>query len=51
MTTESNRDRGDLCLKRLRNADDLIERYVANGILPGAVTLVARHGEIVHFKT
>jgi CubicO group peptidase (beta-lactamase class C family) len=51
MTTESNPDRGNLCLKRLRNADDLIERYVAAGILPGAVTLVARHGEIVHFKT
>jgi len=37
--------------KRLRNADELIERYVADGILPGAVTLVARHGKIVHLHT
>lgn len=41
----------ELCPDRLRNADELIERYVASGILPGAVTLVARRGEIVHFKT
>lgn len=46
----SGKDPG-LCPKRLRNADELIERYVADGILPGAVTLVARHGKIVHLKT
>jgi len=40
-----------LCPQRLRNAEELIERYVADGILPGAVTLVARKGEIVHLKT
>lgn len=36
---------------RLRRIDDLIERYISDGILPGAVTLVARKGEIVHLKT
>jgi len=40
-----------LCPKRLRNADELIERYVSDGILPGAITLVARRGQIVRFKT
>jgi CubicO group peptidase (beta-lactamase class C family) len=35
---------------RLRNAENLIQRYVGDGILPGAVTLVARKGEIVYLK-
>lgn len=37
--------------KRLKNADDLIKRYVDGGILPGAVTLVARKGKVVHLNT
>ena len=39
-----------LCPNRLRNADELIERYIARGILPGAVTLVARRGKVVHLN-
>ncbi len=39
-----------LCPIRLQNVDDLIARYVAQGILPGAVTLVARHGKIAYLK-
>jgi len=40
-----------LCPDRLRRADDLIERFVAEGKIPGAVTLVARDNEIAHLRT
>ena len=35
---------------RLARIDTAIENYIAAGKLPGAVTLVARHGKIVHLS-
>ena len=36
--------------ERLGRIDTAIENYISEGLLPGAVTLVARHGKIVHFS-
>lgn len=36
---------------RLARADELVRRFVDEGTLPGAVTLVSRGGEIVHLAT
>jgi CubicO group peptidase (beta-lactamase class C family) len=36
---------------RLRRADDLVERFIREGKLPGAVTLVARRGQVCHLHT
>lgn len=34
--------------KRLKRIDDVMEQYVAEGKIAGVVTLVARHGRVVH---
>jgi CubicO group peptidase (beta-lactamase class C family) len=36
--------------ERLARIDTVLESYIAAGNLPGTVTLVARHGKIVHFS-
>ncbi|MFC2126322.1 serine hydrolase domain-containing protein [Bacteroidota bacterium] len=36
--------------ERLDRIDAMIEEYIDNGWIPGAVTLIARHGKIVHYK-
>jgi CubicO group peptidase (beta-lactamase class C family) len=38
------------CAKRLARIDSLLQYYVNNGVMPNAVTFVARHGKIVHYK-
>lgn len=39
-----------LCSARLRRVGALIERYVGDGLIPGALTLVARRGRVAHFE-
>ena len=36
--------------ERLAKVTELVEREIAEGNLVGTVTLVARHGQIVHFE-
>lgn len=36
--------------QRLARVDSLLTHYVQNGLMPNAVTLVARQGKVVHFK-
>jgi CubicO group peptidase (beta-lactamase class C family) len=36
--------------KRLERIDELVRGLIANGDLPGAVTLVMRHGQVVHYN-
>jgi CubicO group peptidase (beta-lactamase class C family) len=35
----------------LRNVSGLVQRYIDDGKLPGAISLVARRGKVVHFET
>jgi len=35
----------------LRNVSRLVQRYIDERKLPGAISLVARHGRVVHFET
>ena len=35
----------------LRNVSRLVQRYIDEGKLPGAISLVARRGKVVHFET
>ena len=43
---------GDVGLssKRIEKIDKMIKTHIKNGELPGAVTLIARHGKIAHFR-
>ncbi|MHB8576558.1 MAG: serine hydrolase, partial [Dehalococcoidia bacterium] len=36
---------------RLGNLTRLVQGYVDDGKIPGAISLVARHGKTVHFET
>lgn len=36
--------------QRLARIDEVVERYIQEQQIPGAVTLVARHGKVIHFK-
>jgi len=36
--------------ERIARIDSLLQRYVDQGVMPNAVTFVARHGKIVHHK-
>lgn len=36
--------------ERLARIDTLLNDYISNGIFPNAVTFVARHGKVVHYK-
>src|SRR3982074_2956893 len=36
---------------RLRNVSNLVQRYIDDQKLPGAISLVARRGKVVHFET
>jgi CubicO group peptidase (beta-lactamase class C family) len=36
--------------ERLARIDSLLSDYVKQGIMPNAITFVARHGEVVHYK-
>src|SRR5690242_20689869 len=36
---------------RLRNVSRLVQRYIDGQKLPGAISLVARRGKLVHFET
>ena len=36
---------------RLGNVTRLVQRYIDDGRLPGAISLVARRGKVVHFET
>ena len=38
------------CSERLSRLDSLLQNYVDSGVMPNAVTFVARHGKIVHHK-
>ncbi len=37
--------------ERLSRIDTVLNRYVQQGKLPGAVTLIARHGKVVYYKS
>lgn len=37
--------------ERLERIQPVMQRYVDQGLIPGAVTMVARHGKIVHFDS
>src|SRR5438270_6399816 len=36
---------------RLGNLSRLVQGYVDDGKIPGAISLVARHGKVAHFQT
>ena len=36
---------------RLGKITEFVEREIANGNLVGTVTLIARHGQVVHFES
>jgi CubicO group peptidase (beta-lactamase class C family) len=40
-----------LSTTRLQRIDDVVQSYIERGVIAGAVTLVARNGEIVHLGT
>lgn len=40
-----------LSSQRLARIDELWNRYIDEGKIPGVVTVIARHGETVHFRT
>jgi len=40
-----------LSAERLARVDSLWDRYISEGKIPGVVTVIARHGEIVHLRT
>ncbi len=40
-----------LSTARLGNVKRLVQSYVESGKYPGAISLVARHGKVVHFET
>lgn len=40
-----------LSSKRLANVSRLVQGYIDDGRLPGAISMVARHGKVVHFET
>ncbi|MEM1231313.1 MAG: serine hydrolase domain-containing protein [Pseudomonadota bacterium] len=46
----SKPERVGMSSDRLARIDALAERYVSDGRVPGIVTMVARKGQIVHFK-
>ena len=37
--------------ERLNRIDPILQQHVDNGDFSGAISLVARHGKIVHFKS
>ena len=37
--------------ERLKRLEDMVQKYVDSKELPGAVTMLARHGKLVHYKT
>ena len=40
-----------LCSKRLANIRPWMQKYVDEGKLPGAITMVARHGKVVYCES
>jgi CubicO group peptidase (beta-lactamase class C family) len=51
MTAVAERTIAGLSTERLRNIDRHLQaRYIDTGKIPGAITLVARHGEIAHLS-
>src|SRR5438445_10841246 len=40
-----------MCSKGLRNVSGLVQGYIDERKLPGAISLVARRGRVVHFET
>lgn len=40
-----------MCSQRLARIKPVMEHYVAQGLVPGTVTMVARRGKVVHFET
>ena len=36
--------------ERLQRVDDLVQRYIDDDMLAGAITLIARHGKVAHFE-
>ena len=37
--------------RALENIERIVERYIEAGKYPGAITMVARHDQVVHFQT
>lgn len=48
--TTANPESVGLSSERLTRIDDVMTQYIANHYISGAITAVARHGEIVHFS-
>ncbi|MCH1492401.1 MAG: beta-lactamase family protein [Luminiphilus sp.] len=49
-TDQKTIERMGLSPERLQKIDEFVSRDIAAGKMAGAVTLVARHGEVVHFS-
>lgn len=43
-------ERVDMSSERLQRLDSFLERAIAQGRIPGAVVLIARDGEVAHYK-
>ena len=37
--------------RALANVDSVVQRYIDDGKYPGAIAMVARHDQVVHFQT
>ena len=48
---ETSAESVGLSSERLERINDLIERYMADQQITGAVTMVARHGQIAHVQS
>src|SRR5262249_26028081 len=48
---EADPDELGMSDSRLRNVTNLVQRYIDERKLPGALSLVARSGRIAHFET
>jgi CubicO group peptidase (beta-lactamase class C family) len=48
---EANPEEAGMSSERLENVCRLVQGYVDSGKLPGAISVVARRGKVVHFET
>ena len=51
LVLEADPEDVDMSSARLRNVTNLVQSYIDEQKLPGALSLVARNGKIVHLET
>ena len=48
---EASPEEVGLSSSRLENVSRLVQGYIDDGKFPGAITMIARRGKVVHFET